>query len=104
MSTTPLEIRIAHLEGAYEQVTARLGAIEERLGSLEAKFENRIGRVEDRLGRMEDRFARLDDKIDIRIDSLRAELLLRMDRQFYWILSLIVLSILVPIFLRLLSL
>jgi len=104
MSTSPLEIRIAHLEGAYEQVTARLGSIEERIGSLDVKLENRLGRVEDKLGRLDDRVGRLDDKIDIRIDSLRAELLLRMDRQFYWMLSLIVLAILVPIFLRLLSL
>ncbi len=84
MATSPLEIRMAHLEGAFEQNSARLGGIEERLG------------------RMEDRFGRLEGKIDIRIDSLRSELLIRMDRQFYWILSLVVLSILVPIFLRLL--
>jgi len=92
MSTSPLEIRMAHLEGAYEQVNARLGAIEERLG-----------RLEDRMGRLEDRFIRFDDKLDARIDSLRSELLVRMDRQFYWILSLVVLAILVPIFLRLMS-
>jgi predicted nuclease with TOPRIM domain len=92
MSTSPLEIRMAHLEGAYEQINARLGAIEERLG-----------RLEDRFGRLEDRFIRFDDKLDVRIDSLRSELLVRMDRQFYWILSLVVLAILVPIFLRLLS-
>ncbi len=92
MSTSPLEIRMAHLEGAYEQINARLGAIEERLG-----------RLEDRFGRLEDRFIRFDDKLDVRIDSLRSELLVRMDRQFYWILSLVVLAILVPILLRLLS-
>lgn len=92
MSTSPIEIRMAHLEGGYEQVNARLGAIEERLG-----------RLEDRFGRLEDRFTRFDDKLDVRIDSLRSELLVRMDRQFYWILSLVVLAILVPIFLRLLT-
>jgi predicted nuclease with TOPRIM domain len=92
MSTSPLEIRMAHLEWAYEQINARLGAIEERLG-----------RLEDRFGRLEDRFIRFDDKLDVRIDSLRSELLVRMDRQFYWILSLVVLAILVPILLRLLS-
>lgn len=85
MSTSPLEIRMAHIEGAFEQINARLGAIEQRLG------------------RLEDRFTRFDDKLDARIDSLRSELLVRMDRQFYWILSLVVLAILVPIFLRLMS-
>jgi len=92
MSTGPLETRMAHLQGAYEQVDARLGTIEERLG-----------RLEDRMGRLEDRLIRFDDKLDVRIDSLRGELLGRMDRQFYWILSMVVLAILVPVFLRLMS-
>ncbi len=74
MATSPIEVRLAHLEGAVEQINQRLGAIETRL-------------------------ARLEDKVE----SLRAELLSRMDRQFYWILSLVVLSILVPLFVRLLN-
>lgn len=78
MATSPMEIRMAHLEGAYEQINTRLAGIEERLG-------------------------RLEDKIESRVDGLRSELLSRMDRQFYWILSLVVVSILVPIFLRLLN-
>jgi len=72
MSTSLLEIRTAHLEGAYEQINARLGGIEERLG-----------RLEDRFGRLENRVTRFDDKLDARIDSLRSELFVRMDRQFY---------------------
>ena len=78
MATSPMEIRMAHLEGAYEQINTRLGGIEERLG-------------------------RVEDKIETKIDGLRSELLSRMDRQSYWILSLVVISILVPIFLRLLN-
>ncbi len=49
MAADALEIRIAHLEGAYEQVDKRLGAIEMRLGDL-------------------------DRKIDVKIDGLRADL------------------------------
>lgn len=75
MAVNPIEVRLAHLEGAYEQITHRLGAIEGRLGSIESRME------------------RLEDK-----------LLARMDRQFYWVLTLIVLSILVPISLRVLNL
>jgi len=90
MATSPIEIRMAHLVGAYEQINARLAAIEERLGRLEDKVEGRLGRLE--------------DKLDAKVDGLRAELLARMDRQFYWILTLVVISILVPIFLRFLSL
>lgn len=85
MATSPLDIRMARLEGVYEQMDARLGTI-----------ESRLARLEDRLGRLEDRF-------DVRIDTLRDELVSRMDRQFYWILSLVVTSILVPLLLRVLS-
>lgn len=92
MASTPIEVRMAHLEGAYEQISARLGAVEERLG-----------RVEDKLSRLEDkidgRFIRLEE----RSDGIRTELLSRMDRQFYWILTLVVISILGPIFLRFLG-
>jgi len=40
MATGPLEIRMARLEGSYEQVDRRLASIEERLGRLESKIDN----------------------------------------------------------------
>lgn len=85
MAMSPMEIRMAHLEGAYEQINVRLGGIEARLGRLEDKLDDRIEGVRGE------------------ISGLRSELIARMDRQFYWILSLIVVSILVPLFLRLLN-
>ncbi len=103
MASSPLEVRMAHLEGAYEQITARLGGIETRLGRLEDRVGSLESRVEERFSWLE---ARLDGKIgrlQERSDFTRTELLSRMDRQFYWILTLVVLSILVPIFLRLLN-
>ena len=57
MATDALEVRIAHLEGAYEQIDKRLGSIENRMASLEQKL----------------------------------------DRQFLWILGLLIVSILLPI-------
>ncbi len=39
MATEALEVRMARLEGAYEQVDRRLGSIEERLGGLEARID-----------------------------------------------------------------
>jgi hypothetical protein len=86
MALNPIEVRLAHLEGAYEQINHRLGAIEGRLGSIDS--------------RMESRFA----SVDVRLERLEDKLLSRMDRQFYWILTLIVLSILVLISLRVLNL
>jgi len=57
MATDALEVRIAHMEGAYEQIDKRLGSIENRMASLEQKL----------------------------------------DRQFLWILGLLIVSILLPI-------
>jgi len=63
MSTQALEIRMAHLEGAYEQSDKRLGSIDGRMGSLEQRltvFEQKS------------------------------------DRQFFWLLGLLLVSILLP--------
>ena len=72
MAADALEVRIAHLEGAYEQIDKRLGAIEGDVRELRNS-----------------------------IASLRSELLARMDHQFFWVLGLLIASILIPIALRL---
>lgn len=36
----PLEARIAHVEGAFNQVNERLGSIERRLDSIDARFNH----------------------------------------------------------------
>ena len=96
MAMSPMEIMMAHLEGAYEQITERLGAIEVRLGRLEDKLDESIGGVRGEL-------TGLGSGLRGELTGLRSELIGRMDRQFYWIRSLIVVSILVPLFLRLLN-
>ena len=94
MAAEALEVRMAHLEGAYEQIDRRLGAVEGRIAALDRKVDGG--------------FAGLDRKVDdglahvrTEIQSVRGELLGRMDRQFFWILGLLIISILVPIALRL---
>jgi len=62
VSAQPLEIRMAHLEGAYEQISHRLGSIEQRLGSIELKFEARFAQVDGRFGQMDARFAQIEQK------------------------------------------
>jgi hypothetical protein len=79
MAADALDVRIAHLEGAYEQIDRRLGAVEGRIAALDRKI----------------------DDVRTEIQSVRGELLGRMDRQFFWILGLLIISILVPIALRL---
>lgn len=39
VSTHALEIRIAHLEGAYEQIDKRMASLESRMASLEHKLD-----------------------------------------------------------------
>ncbi len=39
MATEPIEVRMARLEGSYEQIDRRLGSIEDRLGRLETKVD-----------------------------------------------------------------
>jgi len=67
MAADALEIRIARLEGAYEQIDKRLGSIESDIRDLRTE-----------------------------IHGLAA----RMDRQFFWVLGLLVISIILPIALR----
>ncbi len=63
MSAQALEIRMAHLEGTYEQIDKRLASIDARMSSLEQ-----------------------------RLTSLEQ----KSDRQFFWILGLVLVSILLP--------
>lgn len=71
MATEPMEIRMARLEGAYEQIDRRLGTIETDVRDLGTEMRGGFG-------------------------ELRAE----MRRQFYWIVGLIIVAVLVPISLR----
>ena len=72
MAADALEVRIARLEGAYEQIDKRLGAIENDIRDLRTE-----------------------------IHTLTDRLMTRMDRQFFWVLGLLVISIILPIALRL---
>jgi tetrahydromethanopterin S-methyltransferase subunit G len=45
MHAHPLEPRVAHVEGALDQVNERLGGIERRLDSMDARFNWVIGTI-----------------------------------------------------------
>ena len=74
---------MAHLEGAYEQIDRRLGAVEGGMAALDRRVDEGFTQVR------------------AEIQSVRGELLGRMDREFFWILGLLIISILVPIAFRL---
>jgi len=46
MTVSSLAVRIAHLEGAYEQVADRLNGIDRRLETLDQKMESRFNQVD----------------------------------------------------------
>lgn len=63
MSTPqPIEIRMAHLEGAYEQ-------LDKRLGDLAAVMREGFARVDDRLSSIETRFEARFEAIDCKFTS-----------------------------------
>ena len=68
MTMNALEVRIARLEGAYEQIDKRLGSIGNDIRDLRTEIQ---------------------------------ALIVRRDRQFFWVLGLLVVSIILPIALRL---
>jgi hypothetical protein len=45
MHTHPLEARIAHVEGAFDQVNERLGSIDRRLDGMDTRFNWVIGTI-----------------------------------------------------------
>ena len=45
MHVHPLEPRLAHLEGAYDQINERLGGIDRRLGGIDQRFNWLFGLV-----------------------------------------------------------
>lgn len=61
----PLEARIARLEGSYEQIDRRLGALEARVdsGFADLRAEIRAGR-----GETDAKLDKLDAKIDSRLN------------------------------------
>jgi predicted PurR-regulated permease PerM len=81
MAAEAIEIRMARLEGTNTQINERLGAIEDRLGAIEQRLTSEI--------------AALRADMNSGQDGLRRQI----TGQFYWLLTLILGSILIP-FLR----
>jgi hypothetical protein len=107
MAADAWELRTARLEGAYEQIDRRLGAVEGRLSTLEHKMDTGFAQVRAEIAglhgethsditgfRSDLRSEITGFRNDLRseITGLRTELVGRMDRQlsradrqFYWL-------------------
>jgi len=75
MATEALEVRMAKLEGGYAQINERLAGVEREVGALRSELHGEIEGVR-------------SDSRDIRR---------QLSSQFYWLLTLILGSILIPI-------
>lgn len=96
MAADSLEVRMAHLEGAYEQIDRRLGAVEAGIQALRVEVRQEIQQVRQEMQQLRTEIQSVRGELH----ATRSELLGRMDRQFFWIPGLLVISILVPIALR----
>ena len=74
MAADALEIRVAHLEGAYEQIDKRLGSLEGRMASLERKVD--------------EGFAHLRRDLTQAIDRVGQKL----DATFRWVIGIILVN------------
>jgi|GEM_PF-3197962 len=81
MAADPLQIRIARLEGGFEQIDKRMSSLEGALRDLRAEFAAFRGELHEEIQRV---IARVDH-VDARVDM---------------VLYGLVVAILVPIFLR----
>src|SRR3990170_4088507 len=112
MAIEALEIRMARLEGGYEQINERLGGIEQRLGSFEQRFTAEItslrsemasradlASLRSEMASMRSEMATRSDVTALRSEMRAADADLRkqMNAQFSWLLTFVLGSILVPI-------
>ena len=72
MEASPIESRMARLEGAYEQVSLRLTHIDPRFDALDRKIDLRF------------------DALDTKIDQFRDALDTKIDQRFMWTVGIIV--------------
>ncbi len=64
MSAQPLEIHMARLEGAYEQLSKRLGDLSTAVDARFAQVDARFAQVDARFDGVDRRFDGVDRKID----------------------------------------
>lgn len=82
MATDALEIRMARLEGADEQINERLGTIESSLVSIRAEIST----------------LRTEGKSDLAsVRSEISDLRKQVTTQFYWLLTLVLSSLVIPL-------
>jgi hypothetical protein len=88
---------MAHLEGAYEQINERLGMLEadvREVRSEVAGVRTAVAGVRSEVAGLRSEFLPV---LADRTNDLRRELFSHMNRQFFWLLGLLIVSIFLPI-------
>jgi hypothetical protein len=94
-----IEVRLARLEGSYEQIDKRLGAIEGRLDRLEVELHEGLSGLRSEMHRG---FDRMRSEMHENLSGLENRLRKEAQTRFYWLLGLIVLGLIIPIVLAVL--
>ena len=74
MSVEQLDVRMAHLEGAYEQISERLRGVDGRLTALEQKIDLRFDTLDNKVGALEQKMDDRFEKQNARFDSFDKKL------------------------------
>lgn len=99
MTLTPLESRMAYLEGAFEQIGQTLATMHRRFESIDRRFES----IDRRFESIDRRFDVLDHKIELRFDTLFNALDRKIDQRFTWTIGVVLstwLTTILAVFLR----
>jgi hypothetical protein len=101
--TDTLEVRIAHLEGAYEQIDKRLGSVESTLVQFRSDLNASTQQLRSEMGLLRSEINSDMSGLRSEIKSARSELTGRMDGQFHWLLGTILttwMTVLLAVFFR----
>jgi hypothetical protein len=74
MTSGPLDVRMAHLEGAFEQLDKRIGDLIVSVDARFAQVDARFAQVDARFAQVDTRFAHLEARMDAlaqKFDSLQ---------------------------------
>ena len=99
MAIEALEIRMAKLEGGYEQINERLGTIEQRLTSEIGALRGDITSLRSDMTSLRSEMSTRSDVVSLRAEMRAgdADLRKQMNAQFFWLLTFVLGSILIPI-------
>jgi hypothetical protein len=81
-----IDVRMAHLEGAYEQISHRLNSMEQRM-------ERGFAAIDQRFAAADLRFTTSDQTVSQRFTAIEQKI----DKQFLWVVGLILVSIVLPL-------